>query len=341
MYITWFSALNDLYKFKIHSESMQPFGEGHIHHTYLVETSVGKMILQKFNHAVFTEPEKISHNHLVLLSEIDRNKLSFQLPLPIPNKKGEVFTRIEDSLFRFTPFVNGTCINEVQDTKQAYLAAEAFAGFIESGKHISSDSFLEVIPGFNDLSLRYNQLQQAIKQTKRRLTSELDELISFYLNQKELVEEYEMWINKLPLRLTHNDTKINNLIFSEDLSTVNAVIDLDTLMAGYAFYDFGDLVRTVACTEHEHSTKWEKIGVDKRKYSALMEGFLEGGKGFLTDDEIASLPFGGKMMTCIMGFRFLADYLNGNIYYVIKYDEQNLHRAKNHMYLLKALEVMG
>jgi Ser/Thr protein kinase RdoA (MazF antagonist) len=178
---------------------------------------------------------------------------------------------------------------------------------------------------------------EAIRNTKREITGELLELVDFYLGQKNLVDEYISWRNKLPLRLTHNDTKINNLIFSEDFTKVNAVIDLDTVMAGFIFYDFGDLVRTVACTEGESSQNWQNIQVDSAKYEALLRGFQDGGKGFFTDEEIKSLLYGGKMMTCIMGFRFLADYLNGNIYYTIHYEEQNFHRAKNQMNLLKAL----
>ena len=106
---------------------------------------------------------------------------------------------------------------------------------------------------------------------------------------------------------------------------------------GFVFFDFGDLVRTVACTEGESSQNWQNIQVDISKYEALLRGFQDGGRGFFTDEEIKSLPYGGKMMTCIMGFRFLADYLNGNIYYTIHYEEQNLHRAKNQMNLLKDL----
>jgi Ser/Thr protein kinase RdoA (MazF antagonist) len=181
------------------------------------------------------------------------------------------------------------------------------------------------------------QLLEAIDNTSRELKGELKELIDFYLGQKHLVEEYAYWKTRLPLRLTHNDTKINNLIFAKDFSKVNAVIDLDTIMAGFVFYDFGDLVRTVACTEGESSQNWQNIRVDISKYEALLRGFQDGGKGFFTEEEMKSLPYGGKMMTCIMGFRFLADYLNGNIYYSIHYEEQNFHRAKNQMQLLKAL----
>ncbi|EOZ96016.1 hypothetical protein A33Q_2609 [Indibacter alkaliphilus LW1] len=338
MQYPWLSFLEKQYPFSIKLESIQAFGDGHIHHTYLVDTSMGKMILQKFNNKVFTAPEKISHNHLIMLRKINRKELPFELPLPIPNKRGEVFSKLEDGIFRFSPFVQGACVNEVQEPQHAFLASKAFSQLIDAGKHIRGADLKEVIPGFNDLSLRYHQLLTAVEKSKRVLNVELKELIDFYLGREDLVKEYKAWAAKLPLRLTHNDTKINNLIFSGDLSTVKAVIDLDTIMAGFAFYDFGDLVRTVACTEHEHSTAWEKISVDKSKYEALYQGFCDGGSAFLTKDEIASLHFGGKMMTCIMGFRFLADYLNGNIYYQIKYEAQNFHRAKNHMYLLNALD---
>lgn len=335
---SWISDLENKYDFRLEPNSLVSFGDGHIHKTFRVDSTEGQLILQRFNSKVFTEPEKISHNHLIMLREINRKNIPFDLPLPVPNKNGEVFTQLTDGLFRFSPFVEGICMNEIEVPHHAFMAAKAFSQLINAGKHIKASELQEVIGGFNDLELRYRQLLKAVENTKRELNHELKELIDFYLDQKKLVEEYRIWATKLPLRLTHNDTKINNLIFSKDLSTVQAVIDLDTIMAGFAFYDFGDLVRTVACTEHEHSTNWENINVDKLKYEALYEGFLEGGKDYLTKEENASLNFGGKMMTCIMGFRFLADYLNGNIYYQIKYESQNLHRAKNHMYLLNALD---
>lgn len=335
---SFLSQLNDTYGLKLRGDQIRKFGDGHIHQTFLIDDGEHQFILQWFNNSVFKNPERISHNHAILLDQIDTSELPFELPLPIPNLKNALFTIIEEDYFRLSPFIEGECINEVNNAHQAYLAAKAFAQFIKAGIHIDASSFQEVIPGFNDLELRYIQLLDALNNTKRKVSGELKTLVDFYLSQEDLVGEYLMWKKRLPLRLTHNDTKINNLIFAEDLSKVNAVIDLDTLMAGYVYYDFGDLVRTVACTEGESSTDWENIRVDQVKYDALMKGFLEVGEGTFTEEEIRSLPFGGKMMTCIMGFRFLADYLNGNIYYTIHYEEQNLHRAKNHMYLLKELK---
>ncbi|MCL6258979.1 phosphotransferase [Aquiflexum sp. TKW24L] len=334
---SWLPALKTQYGLEIHPSQIWPFGDGHIHQTFLIESGEKKLILQRFNNSVFKFPDRISHNQSLLIDRINPEDLPYILPLPIPNLAGDLFTVIDGKYFRISPFVAGKCINEIENPHQAYLAAQAFAQFIKAGIHIPASEFQEAIPRFHNLELRYNQLLEALKNTKRDIIGDLKELVEFYLAQKDLVEQYLIWKEKLPLRLTHSDTKINNLIFAEDFSKVNAVIDLDTLMAGYIYYDFGDLVRTVACTEGESSQDWEKIKVDHSKYEALLKGFLEVGKGVFTEEEINSLPFGGLMMTCIMGFRFLADYLNGNIYYAIHYEEQNLHRAKNQMYLLKGL----
>lgn len=335
---SWLEEINRFYDLDFEPHQLTPFGDGHIHQTFLIQDSSKKYILQRFNNQVFHYPERISHNHEMLIREIDQEALPFILPLPVPNKHGELFSLIEGQYFRLSPFVFGKCVNEVSSPHQAYLAAKAFAQFILAGIAIQASSFQESIPGFHDLSLRYDQFLKAINTTSRKIEGELTGLIDFYLKQHVLVEEYLQWKSKLPLRMTHSDTKINNLIYAEDFSRVNAVIDLDTIMAGYIYYDFGDLVRTVACTEGESSQNWENIKVNKAKYDALLRGFMEVGEGVFTQEEMQSLPFGGQMMTCIMGFRFLTDYLNGNIYYSIHYEEQNFHRAKNQMFLLKALQ---
>lgn len=333
----WLKTIEKAYGLSISPSQIEKFGGGHIHATFLVEIEGSRYILQQFNQTVFPFSERISHNQALIIRDLDRSSLSFQLPLPIANLQGELFTKIENNLFRLSPFVSGDCVNEVKNEKQAYLAAKAFAELIVAGKDVDPNALEEVIPDFHNLEFRYQQLEEASSKTQLEIKGELKELVDFYLGQYALVEEYLKWKKTLPKRLTHNDTKINNLIFSEDGTRVNAVIDLDTLMAGYVFYDFGDLVRTVACTEEESSTNWAKIAFDLKKYEGLYQGFTEAGRDFFTNEELESLPFGGLMMTYIMGLRFLADYLRGNIYYTIHYPEQNLHRAKNQMLLLKAM----
>ncbi|ERM82917.1 hypothetical protein P872_05575 [Rhodonellum psychrophilum GCM71 = DSM 17998] len=333
----WLKTIEQAYGLSIAPSQIQKFGGGHIHATFLVDIEGSRYILQQFNQSVFQFPERISHNQALVLRDLDRSSLSFQLPLPIVNLRGELFTKTENSLFRLSPFVFGDCVNQVKSEEQAFLAAKAFAELIIAGKDVDPNALQEVIPDFHNLEFRYQQLEEALSETKLEIKGELKDLVDFYLGQYSLVEEYLEWKKILPRRLTHNDTKINNLIFSEDGSKVNAVIDLDTLMAGYVFFDFGDLVRTVACTEEESSTDWENISFDQKKYKGLYAGFAEAGKDFFTREELDSLPFGGLMMTYIMGLRFLADYLRGNMYYTTHYPDQNLHRAKNQMILLKAM----
>ena len=334
---TLLSALETAYSFSPNLPiQLAPFGEGLIHQTYQINQGDRKWILQGFNQAVFNYPERIDHNLSLLYQEAAIHPLPFKLPLPLKNSKGIGLTLIDGQTYRLFDFVEGKTLQQVENPTQAYLAAKAYGDFAAWGKAIDAGEMQETIPNFHRLDLRFEKLAQ-VAQTKSGLTSEEQEILDFYLSQKPLVDWYLDQIHDLPLRVTHNDTKINNLIFADDFSKVNAVIDLDTLMAGYVFYDFGDLVRTVACTEGESSKDWEKIKVENAKYNALLEGFLEVGNGVFTEGEINSLPFGGLMMTCIMGFRFLADYLVGNIYYTIHYEEQNLHRAKNQMCLLKGL----
>jgi Ser/Thr protein kinase RdoA (MazF antagonist) len=193
----------------------------------------------------------------------------------------------------------------------------------------------ETIPNFHRLDLRFAKLKEVAKD-QSGLSLEEQEVLDFYLGQQPLVDWYLDQIHELPLRVTHNDTKINNLIFSTDLGKVEAIIDLDTLMGGYLMYDFGDLVRTVACSLPETSTDWGNIIVKPELVEELMKGYWEGVHKVVSDKEAASLLLGGEIMTLIMGLRFFTDHLQGNTYYKVTYPEQNFHRAKNQMIFLKS-----
>lgn len=332
------SSINQAYDLNDYKLKISQFGSGHIHTTYLVEAREDKYILQAFNNRVFKFPERISLNQSLLSAYLGEERLPFALPLPILNKEGKYFTQTDDQLFRLFPFVDGLTKDTVDLPHQASLAAEAFAIFIQTFLEVPVKDLQEPIPDFHNLNLRYSQLQVSFENTKLTIDKELEFLIDFYLDQTPLLEQYQQYQKTLPLRVTHSDTKINNLIFDHALSRVNALIDLDTIMPGYIFYDFGDLVRTVACTEDESSQTWENIQVDMEKYATLISGFCKPLALHISKEEMASLPYGGEMMTYIMGLRFLADYLNGNIYYTIHYPEQNLHRARNQQQLLISLQ---
>ncbi|MCE7055135.1 aminoglycoside phosphotransferase family protein [Algoriphagus sp. AGSA1] len=314
-----------------------PFGSGLIHGTYLIESGSSKYVLQEFNNTVFQFPERISHNQRLVKSQGNETFLPFQLPLPLVNSENNLITSVNGRLFRLFDFVNGQTIQEITDLNQAYIAAEAYGAFAEWGKNVETSQLQECIPDFHRLDLRFARLQEVANEKHLR-SAEEREILDFYLGQKDLINAYKRNQSVLPLRLTHNDTKINNLIFSQDLSKVEALIDLDTLMSGYLMYDFGDLVRTVACSRAETSQKWEKIRLEITVFEQLLLGYWKGVKNLASKEETESLLLAGEVMTCIMGLRFFTDHLQGNVYYKVAYPEQNLHRAKNQMLLLKSLQ---
>ncbi len=318
---------------------VKPLGEGLIHQTFLIAGKPKSWVLQGFNSNVFKYPERIASNLKLLnkLSEIE--SLPFILPLPLANKKGETLTEVEGQFYRLFEFVKGQTIQKITDPNQAYLAAKAYGQFADWGKEIKAEDLQESIPNFHRLDLRFSRFLEVFN-SKKSLSPEEKEVAEFYAGQSALIERYVSLAQNLPFRLTHNDTKINNLIFSENLDKVEAVIDLDTLMAGMLLYDFGDLVRTVACSEPETSQNWENLFVIPEIFEVLLKGYWEGIKDFATAEEIKSLLLGGEVMTIIMGLRFFTDHLEGNVYYRVEYPEQNFHRAKNQMIFLQSQQLL-
>ena len=315
--------------------NVKPLGEGLIHETLLVENTTDKWVLQGFNEAVFNFPERIDHNLSLLSVHAKTHPLPFLLPLPILNNSGNGLTEIDGKKYRLFDFVKGTTLQHVNDSNQAYMAALAYGEFATWGQDVSGNEMQETIPNFHRLDLRFEKLILASKD-KHTLSDEEIEVLDFYLSQEHLVDWYLNQLDRLPLRVTHNDTKINNLIFSENLEKVDALIDLDTLMGGFLMYDFGDLARTVACSLPETSTQWDAIHQIPELFEELLKGYWEGVKEIATAEEAKSVLFGGEIMTLIMGLRFFTDHLQGNIYYRVAYPEQNFHRAKNQMIFLQS-----
>lgn len=314
-------------------------GEGLIHETFKIQGKSNAWVLQGFNLQVFQFPERIDAN-LRLLSELAVNsKLPFLLPLPVSNSSGETLVRVNEKYYRLFEFVEGQTIQQITDPNQAYLAGKAYGDLANWGKEIKPEELQDSIPNFHRLDLRFSRFLEVLK-SKNELSSSERELADFYTNQVDLIEQYRQLVQKLPFRLTHNDTKINNLIFSQDLREVQAVIDLDTLMAGMLLYDFGDLVRTVTCSEPETSRNWENIYLIPQNFELLLQGYWEGIKDFALPAEIRSLLIGGEVMTIIMGLRFFTDHLEGNVYYRVEYPEQNFDRAKNQQIFLQSQQAL-
>ncbi len=309
-------------------------GEGLIHQTFLLNTSQGAYVLQAFNREVFQFPERISSNLSLLAEYRDSHPFQYDLPLPLKSAEGKNMIEWEGKLYRLFDFVQGTTIQEIESKEQAFAAGQAYGFFASWAKDVDLSLYQETIPNFHRLDLRYERFLE-VASSKQNLDEEERSILMFYINQKPLVEAYKSWSSNLPLRLTHNDTKINNLIFSENAQNVKALIDLDTLMPGFLLYDLGDLIRTVACSVSETSVNWPAIHLNIDVYEELLKGYWSGIQIIATSAEKESLLLAGEIMTCIMGLRFFTDHLMGNVYYKVKYPEQNLHRAKNQMIFLR------
>ncbi|MBS1559567.1 MAG: aminoglycoside phosphotransferase family protein [Bacteroidetes bacterium] len=314
-----------------------PLGSGHIHKTFSVSGSKN-FVLQRVNIQVFKQPEVIARNHRMAFNYLSENHPEFRFPKTLPDRAGQdLYFDAEGFPWRLYEMIENTfTMNEVASVTDAYEAAKGFGALARNLNGIDVAQFQPTLPRFHDLTWRYEQFEEALQKASRERAQtarhEIEQAQSFHF----LVTEYQHLIRggSLRLRVTHNDTKINNILFNSLSRKAVCAIDLDTLMPGYFIYDLGDMVRTFVSPVSEEEKKLDKIMFRKEIYDALLGGYLSEMNSVLTTEEKKSIPFAGKMMTYIMALRFLADYLRGNTYYHITYPEQNLVRASNQLKLL-------
>ena len=324
-------------------ESAHTLTSGHINNTYKIEDEAGRgYILQSINTHVFKQPEHIGHNIKTASEHLKKNHPEYLFSSPIPTKDGkEMFYDEVGKPWRIFNYIPDTItIDELESPEQAFNAAKEFARLVCFLSDCDEKDFFPTIPAFHDLNLRYNQFLEAIDNSTPERKKQAGPWIKECLERKHLVDTYKKIIGKngLKSRITHNDTKINNILFASDRRKAIAVIDLDTLMPGYFFYDLGDMVRTFVSPVSEEEKDQSKIIFRKDIYEALLEGYLSEMASDLSELEKSLIVYSGMMMTFIMALRFLADFLNGDVYYKIHYPEQNLVRSSNQLVWLKVQE---
>ncbi|MBO7482488.1 MAG: aminoglycoside phosphotransferase family protein [Kiritimatiellae bacterium] len=302
------------------------YGSGHINDTFKVETKRGvRYILQRVNTDIF-EPVVLKNN-IVRVTEFLKSK---------GVKSLEVLGY--ENPWRLYAFLEGyTSRDVVEEPRQAYDVARAFAKFQNDCADIPAPRLDDIIPKFHDTPDRMRQLDEAVKKNyKGRLANvgpEMAFVESWRANASRIVDL--MAKDDIPERVTHNDTKINNVLVAPDGTAV--VIDLDTTMPGSALYDFGDMVRTSSAAAAEDEKDLSKVYSKKEYFEQLVRGYLEGAK-FLNEAEKANLAFSGKLMTFEVGIRFLADYLNGDTYFHTAYEDHNLVRARTQFKMVQSME---
>lgn len=330
--------------------SVTPYGNGHINDTYLVRGTDGeeKYILQRINTKIFRDPALLMHNFASVTEYLrgiiaarggDTERETINL---VPTKKGEAFHLAENGdAWRLMLFVkNSISYDKVERPEQFYKSAVAFGNFQYLLAGFPADTLGETIKDFHNTPERYRQLTAAADADVCKRRAEVGAELAFAEDRLEFIGTFERAHaeGRLPLRVTHNDTKLNNILFDRESGEPICIIDLDTIMPGYSVNDFGDSIRFGATTALEDEADLSLVHFDISLYELYVRGFIEGAKGGLTEAELSFLPDAAMMMTLECGMRFLADYLAGDTYFKTSRPKQNLDRARNQFKLVADME---
>lgn len=328
------------------------YGNGHINDTYLLDFKDGdvihKYILQRINTNIFKQPEEVMENIDAVTSylreqiierggDVDRETLNI-----IKTVDGNLgYIDSEGNYWRAYLFIeNSMSIELIENPEHFYKSGLAFGEFQAALADFPADKLHATIPNFHNTVDRFRIFKEAIESNKSGRKDNALEDIQFVLDREaftSVIWDYNAE-GKLPLKVTHNDTKINNVLFDQDTKETLCVIDLDTVMPGFSLDDFGDSIRSGATTGAEDEPDLTKVNFSLELYKRFAEGFLEGSNNTLTELEIELLPEGAKMMTFECGMRFLTDYLDGDVYFKTERDEHNLDRARTQFKLVSDME---
>lgn len=317
--------------------TVQPFGDGLINHTWMVNSYDKKYILQKVNSDVFKKPADIDENLNLLKAYFNENQPEYLFVSPVKAENGESLIINDNGYFRLFPFVEGSnSVNTLSAKEKAYEAARQFGKFSKLLNDFDATQLNITIPNFHNLMLRYDQFLEACKHASGERLEKATDCISFIIEHQKIVDTFESILNNenIPLRVIHHDTKISNVLFDQDYKGL-CVIDLDTVMPGYFISDVGDMMRTYLSAASEEETHFNKISIRKDFFTAIYNGYMEEMKSVLTDDERQYFAYSGKFIIYMQAIRFLTDYLQNDIYYGAKYELHNFNRALNQITLLK------
>ena len=326
-----------------------PYGSGHINDTYRLTYDTGKhYILQKMNKSIFTKPVELMENVSGVTAwlkkkiqenggDVERETLNL-----VMTKDGLPYYVDEDGEYwRVYLFIeNATCYDMVKDEEDFYQSAVAFGHFQRLLADYPAETLHETIVNFHNTVDRLDKFKTAVEKDICHRAADVEKEIQFVLDRTELAHVLcDMQDQgKLPLRVTHNDTKLNNIMIDNATGKAICVIDLDTVMPGYSVNDFGDSIRFGASTAAEDEKDLSKVHFSLEKFKTYAAGYLDGCGGMLKNEEIMLLPEGAKMMTIECGMRFLTDYLEGDTYFRTAYPEHNLVRCRTQLKLVSEME---
>jgi Ser/Thr protein kinase RdoA (MazF antagonist) len=319
--------------------TIEAFGSGLIHHTYVVKKGEKKVfILQEVNHTVFKWPDNIADNIDSLSSWLKKTNSDTILASPLQTKNGQQYYLMDGAYYRLIPFVEDThSINVCNFPEQAYEASKQFGNFTASFNGFPVENLKPTIVGFHDLVFRWKQFRESLTLGNTERIKASAPIIAALEDDYTIVSFYEKILNARSFlsRVTHHDTKISNVLFNSNQKGV-CVIDLDTVMPGFFISDLGDMFRTYLSPANEEEKDMQLVEVRSDFYQAIIEGYKEKMADQMSTDEIHHLNYAGEFMIYMQALRFFTDYLNNDVYYNISYPDNNLTRTKNQLKLLKS-----
>lgn len=319
---------------------------GHINDTYFINCGEGNptYILNKVNTSIFTKPDELMSNLIGVCTHVAKKikeaggNVYREVRNLIPAKNGGYYyIDPEGNYWRaFLEVENVVAHDNADSNELLYNSGVAFGKFFNQLSDYPVDTLFETIPDFHNTVKRMEALKSAVEKDIAGRASEVKSEIDFALSKVGCCSYIldGLASGKFKLCVTHNDTKLNNVLMDADTNEGVCIIDLDTVMPGSVLYDFGDGIRFGASSAAEDETDLEKVYIDLDKFEAFTSGFLRELRCAMTEDEVLALPMGAYLMTLEVGIRFLADYLNGDIYYHIDYPEHNRDRARNQLKLI-------
>ena len=316
--------------------SHNKLGSGHINETYLVTTSKNKnYVLQHINKHVFKNPEQLMENANNVTKFI-RNKGHSALTF-LTTKKGFPYYCDEcGEYWRAYEYLGGLCMDVAETTEDFYQSGLAFGQFQNQLLDYPADTLYDTIPNFHNTPDRFRQLRESIKENKSGRIETCWAEIGFLLAHEEMGGNLQKMLENgtIPLRVTHNDTKLNNVLLNPDTHEPLCVLDLDTVMSGLPAYDFGDAIRFGAATAAEDEPDANKMKINLELFEAFARGFLKGALN-LTEIEKETLTLGTITITMELATRFLKDYIDGDLYFKTNYPEHNLIRCRTQIAMCK------
>ena len=336
--------VNAVYAFCLKGEPVEciPFGHGHINSTFKICTDQGaEYVLQRINTYVFKDPVGLMNNAGAITDYIRARVSDPRLALHfLTTKDGQFYHQDENGEFwRMYDFVGGFCLDTPECEDDFYQSALAFGRFQQMLSEFPADTLVETIPEFHNTIDRYRQFKAAVQENRTGRLDTCREDVAFLLEREEMGSKLQKMreARDLPLRVTHNDTKLNNVLLDKRTRKSLCVLDLDTVMPGLSAYDFGDSIRFGAATAAEDEQDVSLMEMDLHLFEVYTRGFLEAATN-LTDAELKALPMGAYTMTLECATRFLKDYLDGDVYFSVKYPEHNLVRARTQIKLVADME---